>query len=61
MRATLTFGVSNLCDHEFDMFDYDSGDNAEYGHCSKCGCWIDTFTGENETERFEREQAERFD
>jgi len=35
--------------HEFDQFDFDSGDGAEYGHCAKCGCWIDTDTGRNET------------
>lgn len=45
------------CEHVFDQYDYDSGDNREYGHCSKCGHWIDTATGEDETERFEKGQA----
>ena len=44
--------------HKFDQFDYDSGDMTEYGHCEICGHWIDTNTGEDETERFEKEQEE---
>ena len=39
--------------HVFESYDYDDG--AEYGFCSVCHHWIDTATGENETERFERE------
>jgi len=42
--------------HLFDQLDMDAGDCAEYGHCVKCGKWIDTSSGENETDRFEAEQ-----
>jgi hypothetical protein len=42
--------------HNFEQFDCDPGDQTEYGLCSKCGCWIDTNTGENETKRFEQQQ-----
>ena len=37
--------------HEFDQFDLDQ--QAEYGHCVKCGCWINMQTGENETKQLE--------
>lgn len=46
------------CKHVFDQFDYDSGDMTEYGHCKKCGHWIDTTTGEDETEKAEKEEEE---
>ena len=54
IEATLRNCPKLKCEHEFDQFDYDSGDNAEYGHCKNCGHWIDTTTGEDETERFEK-------
>jgi Zn ribbon nucleic-acid-binding protein len=40
--------------HSFDQMDTDDG--VEYGHCVKCGHWIDTRTGENETKNFEEEE-----
>lgn len=49
------FNCSKDGKHEFDQLDYDSGDDIEYGHCKKCGHWIDTGTGEDETLRVERE------
>ena len=52
------FDCSKGGKHVFDMLDFDSGDGAEYGHCVKCGSWIDTDTGENETNQFEKQQEE---
>jgi len=40
--------------HKFEQLDYDDG--REFGLCEVCGHWIDTATGEDETEAFEREQ-----
>jgi len=36
--------------HLFDQLDMDAENCAEYGHCVKCGKWIDTSSGENETQ-----------
>jgi hypothetical protein len=56
-RSRSQFDCAKGGKHVFDMFDFDSGDDSEYGHCVKCGCWIDTDTGKNET-KFEKEQEE---
>jgi len=34
------------CEHEFDQYDWDSGETTEYGHCEKCGAWVNVETGE---------------
>jgi len=38
-------------EHEFDEYDSDGGLRAEFGHCWKCRCWINTRTGKNETRK----------
>jgi hypothetical protein len=57
-RSQSEFDCSKGGKHVFDMFDFDSGDEAEYGHCVKCSQWIDTDTGKNETSKFEKQQEE---
>jgi len=57
-RRQSEFDCSKGGKHVFDMLDLDPGDGAEYGHCAKCGQWIDTGTGKNETSQFEKEQEE---
>jgi len=57
-RVTSEFDCSKGGKHNFEQFDYDPSDQTEYGFCSKCGCWIDTNTGEDETKRFEKQQKE---
>ncbi len=47
--------------HEFDQFDYDGGTEEEYGHCIKCGQWISTYNGRNETLYFEQKQRDELD
>jgi hypothetical protein len=42
--------------HEFDLLDYDGSNYTEYGHCIKCGHWIDTDDGTDETEIFQESE-----